>query len=411
MYDSSRKLNKQSYLVGHDGDQGDIESSLGNGYWDILFMPEYDFQSNTYFYKALKDMAYLESILEDNGITVEKSLATINTATREGAKGTCAYSYTASSLESVASDVLGAMRATTTDGGFWNGTNGRFVAGCGANGDWYDYGYVAWNLEAIYYGVATDDQANSIMTWLNNESGLYEWEFAPKSITETGDKTVLNGQYYNNSSIESSWVNCQYGGAILYTSFYDLMAKIEYGGVDVAYSRLSAIKDWYMEVYNYYVANGTDPNEFYRYYYENKEVQMQGQGTNGAVGIDAEFLESYLTLSSVAYGFFGIDSIDGKTLVVAPELPTNLSHWGMENLSFNFVEYDIVAYKNGVQITSVRERNAGELSGLKIQISLNYTQGQKVYVNGVQVEVTDGMVNGEKVTVTVDFGATVVEVR
>ena len=406
MYDSSRKLNKQSYLVGHDGDQGDIESSLGNGYWDILFMPEYDFQSNMYFYKAVADMAYLEDILTANSITVDTSLATIKTATRSGATSTSAYSYTADSLTTVANNVLGAMQATTANGGFWNESTGRFAAGYNSSGTLYDYGYVAWNLEAIYYGIATETQATSIMTWLNSETELYDYKFAPISITETGDKKVLNGQYYNNSSIKSNWVNCQYGGAILYTSFYDLMARIDYSGTDDAYARLQEIQAWYMEVYNNYMQEiGANPNEFYRYYYEEKGIVVQGQGINGAVGLDAEFLESYLPLSAVAYGFFGIDSIDGKTLKIAPELPTELNYWGMENLAFNFVEYDLKAYKNGVQITSVR----GDTTDLSMRIVLNYVAGQKVYVNGV--ETSNYTVENGKVCVTVDFGATIVEVK
>ena len=405
MYDSSRKLNNQSYLVGHDGDQSDIESSLGNGYWDILFMPEYDFQSNMYFYKALADMAYLEGILASNDITVDKSLATIKTATRAGARSTSEYSYTADALTAVANAVLAAMRETTANNGFWNESTGRFAAGYNSKGALYDYGYVAWNLEAIYYGVATEAQATSIMSWLNSENGLYEYEFAPLSITETGDKKVLNGQYYNNSSIKSNWVNCQYGGAIMYTSFYDLMARINYGGADNAYARLQEIQDWYKTVYDYYVEKGSDPNQFYRYYYESLGIQMQGQGTNGEIGIDAEFLESYLPLSAVAYGFFGIDSIDGKTLQIAPQLPTELSYWGMENLAFNFVEYDLKAYKNGVQITSVR----GDTTGLKLQIVLDWKDGDKLYVNGMQSD--NYTVENGKVYVTVDMEATVVEIK
>ena len=108
----------------------------------------------------------------------------------------------------------------------------------------------------------------------------------------------------------------------------------------------------------------------------------------------------------MAYGFFGIDSIDnGKTLKIAPELPTELTYWGMENLAFNGVEYDLVAYKNGVQITSVR----GETAGLKFQIVLDYTAGQSVYVNGIKS--SNYTVENGKVYVTVDMGATVVEVR
>ena len=409
MYDSNRNLLKASYLVGHDGDKAGtwnpekVAGSISNGYWDIMFMPEYDFQSNTYFYKALADMAYLEDVLESNGITVDASLATIKTATRSCAYGTSAYNYTASSLASTAESVVNAMRATTDNNGFWNGNTGRFAAGFGADGTLYDYGYAAWNLEAIYYGVASKEQANTILTWLSNEGGLYDYEFAPRSNTVSG-KDSLNGQWY-----DANWSfgdNVQYGGATMYTSFYDLMARINYKGADNAFERLTAIQEWYMKVYNYYttVANA-DPNEFYRYYYENQGIQLQGSGTEGGLGLDAEFLESYLPLSAVAYGFFGIDSVDGKTLQIAPELPTELTYWGMENLAFNFVEYDLKAYKNGVQITSVR----GDTTGLKLQIVLDWEEGDRLYVNGV--EVSADKVEDGKVYVTVAMGATIVEVR
>ncbi|MBR2646329.1 MAG: hypothetical protein IKD47_02055, partial [Clostridia bacterium] len=409
MYDSSRNLLKGSYLVGHEGDKSGtfspekVAGSISNGYWDIMLMPEYDFQSNTYFYKALADMAYLEGVLAANNITVDTSLATIKTATRACTYGTSAYNYTADSLNTTANNVVNAMRASTDDNGFWCNNTGRFAAGFGANGDLYDYGYVAWNLEAIYYGVASKAQANTILTWLGNEGGLYDYEFAPRSNTVSG-KDSLNGQWY-----DADWSfgdNVQYGGAILYTSFYDLMARIDTLGADNAFARLTAIQDWYMKVYNYYVGvENANPNEFYRYYYENLGTQLQGAGTEGGLGLDAEFLESYLPLSAVAYGFFGIDSIDGKTLQIAPQLPTELTYWGMENLAFNFVEYDLKAYKDGIQITSVR----GDTEGLQLQIVLNWADGDKLYVNGV--ETNNYTVENGKVYVTVAMGAMIVEVR
>ena len=84
MYDSTRMLKKESYLVGHGGAKESlswlgnatnksIASSISQGYWDIMYMPEYDFQSNVYFQKALVDMAYLEQVLSDNSITVNKA--------------------------------------------------------------------------------------------------------------------------------------------------------------------------------------------------------------------------------------------------------------------------------------------------------------------------------------------------
>ena len=422
MYDSNRKLKRESYLVGHGGDKEDtnwlgnatnesIANSISQGYWDIMYMPEYDFQSNVYFQKALVDMAYLEQVLFDNGITVDKAEATVKTATREGVYGSSEYPASIDDMKDTANANLTAIQANVeeskTSGGFWDATDGRFVAGYGYNPDKkanvvYDYGYVAWNLEAIYYGIATDEQAKAIMNWLASEKDLYKYVFAPLSITKTGDADALNGEY---AAQGDKWINCQFGGAILYTSFYDIMARLEVTGADDAFARLQAIQAWYKEVYDYYVANGSNPYDFYRYYYDNKGIQCQGMGTAGAVGLDREFLESALPLASVAYGFFGIDSVDGKTMSITPELPADLDYWKMENLAFNKVKYDLKIYGNAIQLSNVR----GNVAGLNITVALNYAEGQHVYVNGV--EVTDFVVENGKAIVTVAFGATVVEVK
>ena len=190
----------------------------------------------------------------------------------------------------------------------------------------------------------------------------------------------------------------------MYTSFYDLMARVDTLGADDAFARLTAIQNWYKEVYDYYVANGTDPYDFYRYYYDNKGIQCQGMGTAGSVGLDREVLESFLPVSAVAYGFFGIEA-NGNVLEVAPELPTELTSWSMENLAFNFVKYDLTIYENAIQLNNVR----GDVSGLTLTLALDYTAGQTVYVNGVAVE--PNTVENGKAYVTVNFGATIVEVR
>ncbi len=420
MYDSTRGLKKESYLVGHGGTKEDLDwlgsatnksiaSSISQGYWDIMYMPEYDFQSNMYFYKAARDLAYLEEVLADNNITVDSSLAEVKTATRNRTTGTSAYSY---DLSSVANTVLTNLRQTTEDTnhtGFWDATDGRFVAGyASGEGKWYDYGYAAWNLEAIYYGIATEAQATAIMNWLSSESSLYDYVFAPRSNTVEGTD-MLNGEY---SAMKGDWDfgdNCQYGGAIMYTSFYDLMARIDTLGADDAFARLTAIQNWYKEVYDYYVANGSDPYDFYRYYYDNKGIQCQGMGTAGAVGLDREFLESFLPVSAVAYGFFGIEA-NGNTLTVAPELPADLTHWSMENLAFNFVKYDLTIYENAIQLNNVRtDAEGADITGLELTVVLDYTAGQSVYVNGMKT--SDYTVENGKVYVTVAMGATIVEVK
>ena len=431
MYDSARGLNKQSYLVGHDGNKeglnilgnatkDSIAGSLSNGYWDISFMPEYDFQSNMYFYKALVDMAHIEEVLAENGIVVDKSLATIKTATRAYTHGTSEYTYTADSLNALAETVKSAMQANAVSnsaGGFWNPNTGRFIAGYDADGKQYDYGYVAWNLEAIYYGVASDAQAASIMSWLESEEDLYKYIFAPVTNTVGGDASMLNGEYEAQGD---DWLNCQFGGAIMYTSYYDLMARINVLGADNAYGRITAIKNWYMGIYNAYVANGSTPDDFYWDYYDGvkyngqhalqngmKGTEERDGETAGVLGIDGEFLESYLLISAIPYGFFGIDALDGNTLQIAPALPTDLDYFTIENLAFNNVKYDLTIFEDCLQITSVR----GAVDGQKIQAVFDVSgkTGYKVYVNGVQTN--DYTVKDGKVYVSVDFGAVIVEVR
>ncbi|MBQ7374223.1 MAG: hypothetical protein IJW64_06685 [Clostridia bacterium] len=138
LYDEDRHLNDQSYLVGHDSDKTSTDKyervamTLGNGYWDICFMNKFDFHSNVYFYKALEDLAYLETILSVKGITVDKSLASIKTADRNYNHGVSEYNYTAKDLKEIASKVLAELRKPINDTdktGFWSEETGRFVGG------------------------------------------------------------------------------------------------------------------------------------------------------------------------------------------------------------------------------------------------------------------------------------------
>ena len=450
MYDEERHLNDQSYLVGHDSDKTAYSSeeqsamSLGNGYWDISFMPRYDFQSNMYFYQALVDLAYLEGILADNGIQVDKADATILTADRQFNHGTAEYNHTKDSLNAIASDVLAELRKPTNNTdhtGFWSEATGRFVAGyADAEDKWYDYGYTMWNTEAIYYGIATDAQAKSIMDWISGKriveqdkygsqgEDIYFFEFAPRVNTYTVenqyDLSMFSGFWSHHKDIKYGERQVQNGGAIMYTSFYDLMSRVKTYGVDDAYERLSVIKKWHKNVYDYYVTSdnyNTHPDRFYWDYYckgqwDNPKnmtfIPQNGiKGTNerndggGIVGIDGEFLESFLMLASVPYGFFGIDSIGGQTVKIEPNLPSKLDYWTAENLMFGGVLYDVTIFDNAVMINSVR----GDTTELAVQVVLDApAKGQKVYVNGEEYNrytVKDG-----KAIITISLATATVEV-
>ena len=87
-------------------------------------------------------------------------------------------------------------------------------------------------------------------------------------------------------------------------------------------------------------------------------------------------------------------------------MPNKLTYWGMENLTFNQVKYDLMISKNSLTIDCVR----GNATGLQVQVSLpTDKKNPTVYVNGVQTNnytVTDG-----KVTLLVPFKGVTVEVK
>ena len=447
MYDETRRLNDQSYLVGHEGDKTAktklvrTATSLSNGYWDISFMPKFDFQSNMYFYKALVDLAYLEGILAAEGVSVDKAAATVKTASRDYVFGTSEYTYDAAMLTEIANAVRTELQKTTSaDGtGFWSEETGRFVAGYAeTEKKWYDYGYVMWNLEAIYHGIATEAQAKSIMDWISgartvekDEYGsqgedIYYYEFAPRVNTyseEDQTDTSIFAGHYSEAELVYGQTQVQNGGAIMYVTFFDLMARLNVYGANDAFERLQAIEDWYMDIYKYYQKNNSftkSPDRFYWDYYENsqwnkKYVPLQngikgaterGGDSGGVLGIDGEFLESFLMISAIPYGFFGIDAADGNTLKISPSLPDKLSYWGMENLSYNNVKYDLMIEENSLKIDCVR----GNATGLQVQICLpTDKETPKVFINGVQTNnytVKDG-----KVTLLVPLAAVTVEVK
>ncbi len=451
-YDEDRSLIRSDYLVGHDsqksGNQQQSQaSSLGNGYWDISFMPEYDFHTNTYFYMALADLAYLEGVLESKGITVDKAAATVLTADRNCNRGTSAYSYDAAALKGIAGKVQAALQAdmnNTNHTGFWDSAKGRFVAGWSEDeGRWYDYGYLAWNIEAAYYGVATAEQTKLIMDWVSGArtiegdtstgEDIYFFELAPRGNTYQGttntDASIYTGIYAERTDMIYGVTQVQHGGAIMYTSFYDLMNRINVYGADDAYARLQAIQAWYMDVYEYYTTDnaGATPDCFYWDYYENSQWDSNGDGVGeewrlqngvkgmserndgaGIIGIDGEFLESILPVASIYYGFFGIESLNAETLKVEPRMPGDLDYWTTENLIFCDVKYDMTIRENGLQISSISDEEAAK--GLSLQAVFEVpTTAYKVYVNGV--ETRNYTIKDGKIYVNVALDNVVIEVR
>ncbi len=430
-------ISMRDFFVGHEGAKNtDVGTSIGNGYWDIISCDPQGLYTNIYYYKAMESMLYLERMAEAAGIEAE--MPSVDTAS---AKNGATYSQTAETLTGLLGKIRTSIRAPlnkTEKTGFWDESKGRFVEGFDSNGEVIDYGFIMFNLEAVAAGICTDEQAEKIMDWVsgkrivaedaeaapgnspeakegnyasgvtgtrlnadgsfNDEGtlGIYDFEFAPRSTTVRN----INQYVWNWGGTNTFGGQVQDGGAIMYLSYYDMMSRISAYGANNGFERLKGIQTWYEKVKKVADAAGVDssnPKNFYREYYSQIGIVMQGAGTAGGIGLDEEFLESALMLAAIPYGFFGISSDDYGVLSVEPSLPDSLDWWKMENLRYRGVDYDLSIGEDFVQVSYVR----GKTENLKLQVTLKKNSKQKVYVDGKETQ--DYTEDGDYVRVTVPF--------
>lgn len=412
-----------SYLHRHDSYEG-----AANNFWDIYPAGNLNMDANIYFYEALLALAEMEEVLAAKGISVAEK-ASIEWHDLNGAKQTATYAETADSLRALAATVKTNIQNT-----FYNTTTGRFAwsvrdvdsKGGKAAGSLMDYGFTELNLRAIEAGIATDAQANSIMQWISGArtvngdkvtgSGIYEQPFAPVTTTVDNKKYYIDGSYLS-SVVESDFttfyydekfgVLCQDGGTIMHVSYYDVLARAKILGVDNAYTRMTAIKDWFVAV------QAKNPNaastgwaDFFKNYYTASGA-LQGGEAQGKYGLQDEFKEAVMLIAAAPKIFLGLEA-HYDTLTIAPNLGSNLTYFGMENLSFGGNTYACRAEKDSITLSGIH-RNVN--SGLQVTLKLAYTAGQSVYLNGKVLNASAYTIENGYVIVTTDFANLTLQVK
>ncbi len=347
--------------VGHDGRSGILYENgekvirhgfgVGNNYWDLLPFGGKDFQATLYLYDALLRMADLEAALQKNpewGVAARFNPADL----RRHAAG---------------------IRAFSKDF-FWNETTGRFVCAVDVDGASYDYGLTFLNTDAIGRGMATPEQARSIMDWISGRrtvagdtsqgEDIYHWRFGPRSTT------LRNTNYYGSAWPTPEKIpfgeQVQDGGSVLGFSYDDLMARLKVYGPDNAWERLKEIIEWYGDVQ----AEGGVRS----YYARPGRGNLQGGGTAGGLGIDEEFFESALVPQVMLYGFMGFDPrMDGFAL--SPKLPAGWPSLTLTDVSFQGGIYDLFTDGETVSVT-LKAGAAGTLAlYLDERLELNFEPG------------------------------------
>ncbi|MBL4883607.1 MAG: hypothetical protein JKY95_03590 [Planctomycetaceae bacterium] len=299
--------------VGHNGKQGfDIAADgkktvyygqgVGNNYWDLLPFGHKDCLGTIYLFNALNQLSNLEAAIANHP---EWKIPSPD------------QEYSSAQLSKLAQHV----KKTSTQL-FWNSATKRFVACIDIDGVKHDYGYTFLNLEAIYYGFATDEQAQDILDWVDGKrivagdtsqgKEIYHWEFAPRATTKrniewyvwpwTGPETIPWGG------------QVQDGGAVLGFSYHDMMARLKTKGPDDAWQRMQSILSWYDKVHK--------QGGYREYFSKPGRGTLQGGGTAGGLGIDHEFYESALVPQTMLYGFLGFKPLP-EGFAMNPQLPSS----------------------------------------------------------------------------------------
>jgi len=297
-FDTHRRKCIYNPWVGHEGQSGvrvNAEGQkqivpgegIGSNYWDLLPFGGQDALATIYYYDALLDLAELEDHINDHpewGI----------------AAGADAFGFKELRQHAQAVKEYSSMR-------FWSSATRRFGT-ADLTGKLYDYGWTFLNNEAVYYNIASDEQARDIRDWISGRrlvqgdtstgTDIYHWRFGPRA------STLRNIDYYfwawsNPESIP--WGNqVQDGGAVLGFSYHDLMSRLKVDGPDDAWKRLEEIIAWFSQVQS---AGG------YRAYYSQDPSRgiLQGGNVPGGLGLDREFFESILVPQVMLYGFLGFE--------------------------------------------------------------------------------------------------------
>jgi hypothetical protein len=347
---SRKMIDQRPFLPGHDafGATPDGEPNPGHGigtnYFDQLGLGSRDLVTNLLYIRALEAMAEAEKLFPIPAVEgVRRPAVSAPRGTDE-----IVYEETPESLRSLAAGVRETVRRE-----FWNPETKRFAGGIDREGNLIDYGFTFPNLQAVAIGLATPDQAVSILRWLDGErvvegdtsqgDDIYFWRFAPRTTTRQNRNhyvwTRIPASREGNLAFGES---VQDGGAVLWESYYDILARVRAGDTEGAWRRLREILDWHAEV----VERGGKGPEFYRAAYPTGdplaetplpstpfEGLLEGGGAHGGLGLDADFIENSLLPVAVLTGFLGVDLSEPAVFEVRPRIPEDVDFLGVTNIT------------------------------------------------------------------------------
>ncbi|MHB8970305.1 MAG: glucosidase family protein [Pirellulaceae bacterium] len=219
---------------------------------------------------------------------------------------------------------------------FWDTGAGRYISWIDVQGTRHDCGMTYVNTIAATHGLADAEQAGRMFRWMTDDptaagqpDTFSRWIFAPRSNT-------IHCSEQRNKYPYDEW--CEDGGAILWTAYYEIMARVRFRGADDAWRRFLEIVARY-DMPDHLVGG----NPLYRGELNNHN------DCRGSVGVSGEFPESGLTPSVFLYAFVGAHAApDGLRL--RPNIPAALSYVGVDGLHYCGRRLKITAHRDRVEV-------------------------------------------------------------
>ena len=313
-------------------------------YWDNFPFGYESAYVNTYFYAALGEMAELEESLGNY--------------------------QRADHLRSIRRLVRQRFNQV-----FWDPEKGRYIGCVDSLGGRHDYGFTYINTEAAAYGLADEEKARLIYSWLDGTrtvpgdfstgGDIYHFKIAPRSTTIPVETVKPYWWYDINGAISlgpggkaNFGDHLENGGAIFYTSFYDLMGRLRWISADDS----MRVFDKIMSQFHIDQLRRDPPNS---------------RGIRWMLGVIGEFPESGIVATFPLYGLIGASArCDG--LHIRPRLPQNLTWICVKNVDFRGSRYEI---------NVSRSLNSPAVSSREGIIELSLPSRGEYVVNGENVTV------------------------
>lgn len=316
--DEERHGNEGGILLEDSGETDGTTSGDPTNYWDNWRFGYKNAYDNIYYYAALEAMAQMEEVWGN---------------TERGAE--------------LHARRAGVRAAYNTE--FWSTTKGRYIGTKDINGTVRDYGFTFLNTEAVYYGLADQSQAESIYSWLSGTriisgetstgTGIYALKWAPRANTIAAEKTGppywwedLGGAIRVDTNAAKYGNHLENGGAILYTSFYDVLARAKYLGIGNADTRLGVILDEFR----------TD---------QLRRDPANSAGAAWVYGIIGEYPESGMVGALPVYLYGGLEA-DARGLHLKPQFPEGMTGVVIRGITYAGTVLDLAITPTTITITS-----------------------------------------------------------